>query len=373
VKQALICVDNLRIGGYQRLALDEAYALSDRGFKVIFIVLEEIGILSGRSSTFLEVEKDLIRSKDIKFKYVSFQRIKLFMNLWQEKGIFLHETLVISHSLRCTLVLRLLKIFTGNNKIVVNTKIHQLPCLTHTKQRFSRFIYAQFTDRLFVFSKAVMLSWSLQFGFSFAHLLRSSKKVNLLRNGVYLSRLPFRSPGTSNSIARPRIIFLGRVTFWKGLEIFEKLSVLLSLKDFDFLFIVPSYSTQNFSKLHNVLGGRLKIVEGKSINHLEFFNGDVHIYPTQYGEKAKFIESISLNCLEMAGIGIPSLITEGGQLTWTEPVFKEIFHEVDWQDIDQVAKQIIAVSKLRVSRAHLEAIRNQIDINSELDALICRV
>jgi hypothetical protein len=69
VKQALICVDNLRIGGYQRLALDEAYALSDRGIKVIFVVLEENSILNSEIPTFLEIENDLIRNKDIKIKF----------------------------------------------------------------------------------------------------------------------------------------------------------------------------------------------------------------------------------------------------------------------------------------------------------------
>jgi hypothetical protein len=46
--------------------------------------------------------------------------------------------------------------------------------------------------------------------------------------------------------------------------------------------------------------------------------GDVHLYPANYGTSAKFIESISINCLEMASVGIPSFITRGGLLTWPE-------------------------------------------------------
>jgi len=370
MKQALICVDNLRIGGYQRLALDEAYALSDRGFKVIFVVLEENGILNSEIPTFLEIENDLIMSKDIKFKFMPARLIKLVTSFWHEIDIFSQETLVISHSLRCTLVLRLLKIFTSNQKIFVCTKIHQLPSLTHRTQRLKRLIYTQFTDRLFVFSEAVKISWNLQFGIKLIPILRRCKRVNLLRNGVYLNRLPVLNPKVKNFVSKPRIIFLGRITFWKGLEIFENLSQSVNLKDFDFYFIVPSYDRQVFSKLHNVLGNRLKIVEGKSVNNLEFFCGDVHLYPTQYGVNAEFIESISLNCLELAAIGIPSLVTKGGQLTWTEDIFKEIFHEVEWHDIDQVAKKINTVSSLRLSNEQLEAIRNRINIDSEIDVLI---
>ena len=55
MNHALICVDNLRVGGYQRLALDEAYALSDRGYIVSIFVLEERDSSTTNVNTFFEI------------------------------------------------------------------------------------------------------------------------------------------------------------------------------------------------------------------------------------------------------------------------------------------------------------------------------
>jgi len=370
VNHALICVDNLRVGGYQRLTLDEAYALSDRGFKVSIFVLEESNSPTPRTETFFEIESQLIYNKNIEIYFSSRQWRRLLVDLRHIINSIPKSPLIISHSLRCTVMLKIFKLFCQKPQLTINTKVHQLPSLTDSKQRLKRLIYTQFTDRLFGFSEAVRLSWTTQFGDHFRLLLRFTKRLDLLRNGIYLDRLPVRDKLNSYSIFRPRIIFLGRLTFWKGLSIFETISLLDELKDYDFLFIIPSYVDSDFVKLKAVLGDRLKIVEGKSINQLQFCEGDVHLYPALYGENSKIIESVSLNCLEMACLGIPSLITSGGQLTWPEQVFKRVFLEVDWSSIDHVVSEIGRASNLKIQNKDLELIRRTIDINSELDRLI---
>ena len=370
MKYAFICVDTLRVGGYQRLALDEAYALSDRDFKVSIFVLENSDYANSNVKTFLEIESGLISSKGIYIHFSSNRWLKLFANIYDQIRAFPEVPLVISHSLRSTVALKFLKLFAGKRKIIINTKVHQIPSLTDPKQRLKRFIYTQFADRLFGFSEAVRISWRTQFGVGFEILFRFSKKICLLRNGIYLDRLPTRTKWSVGSIQRPRIIFLGRLTFWKGLKIFEALSILEALKDFDFLFCIPSYDEKDFAKLRRVLGNRLQIVVGKSVNELSFFDGDVHLYPTQYGETSKVTESISLNCLEMACIGIPSVVTEGGQLTWTESIFKNVFLEVNWLDTVQVVSQIKKASSEMILAQDLLEINNLININRELDTII---
>ena len=278
--------------------------------------------------------------------------------------------LIISHSLRCTVILKLFKLFYRKRQLKINTKVHQLPSLSDPKQRLKRLVYSQFTDHLFGFSEAVRITWPTQFGNQVRLLLQFTKRLDLLRNGIYLDRLPVRDKLILSPISRPRIIFLGRLTFWKGLSIFESISLLDELKDYDFLFIIPSYVDSDFLKLKAVLGDRLKIVEGRSVNQLLFCEGDVHLYPALYGENSKVIESVSLNCLEMACLGIPSLITLGGQLTWPEEVFNRVFLEVEWGSIDQVVSEIGRASKLKIQNEDLDLIRRKIDINSELDRLI---
>lgn len=370
MNHALICVDNLRIGGFQRLALDEAYALSDRGFIVSIFVLEESNSTTAGIKTFFEIESGLISSKNIDINFSAHHWLRLLLDLRHTINSIPKSPLIISHSLRCTVMLKIFKLFYQKRQLTINTKVHQLPSLTDPKQRLKRLIYSQFTDYLFGFSEAVRVAWTTQFGNQFRLLLRFTKRLDLLRNGIYLDRLPVRDKLNLTSISRPRIIFLGRLTFWKGLSIFETISLLGELKDYDFLFIIPSYVDSDFLKLKAVLGDRLQIVEGKSINQLQFYEGDVHLYPALYGGNSKIIESVSLNCLEMACLGIPSLITVGGQITWREPIFNKVFLEVDWDSIDQVVSEIRRASKLKIQNEDLDLIRRKIDINSELDRLI---
>jgi hypothetical protein len=370
MNHALICVDNLRVGGYQRLALDEAYALSDRGYIVSIFVLEESNFSTTKINTFFDIESGLISSKNIEINFSSQSWLRLLVDLRHTINSIPKSPLIISHSLRCTAMLKLFKLFYLKRQMTINTKIHQLPSLTDPKQRLKRLIYSQFTDYLFGFSEAVRVAWATQFGNQIHLLLQFTKKIDLLRNGIYLDRLPVRDKLSLSSNSRPRIIFLGRLTFWKGLSIFETISLLDELKDYDFLFIIPSYVDSDFWKLKAVLGDRLKIVEGRSINQLQFYEGDVHLYPALYGKNSKVIESISLNCLEMACLGIPSLVTVGGQITWPEQVFKKVFLEVDWDSIDQVVSEVGRASNLKIQNEDLELIRRKIDINSELDRLI---
>lgn len=195
-----------------------------------------------------------------------------------------------------------------------------------------------------------------------------SKRIDLLRNGIYLPRLPKICPPRGDAI-NPRLIFLGRFAFWKGLEILERLARESSLNKFDFLFIVPSYNGSSLVAISKILGNRMKIITGKSVGDLEIYPGDIHIYPTQYGKTSLITESVSLNCLEMAGIGIPSVITRGGQITWHECEFKEIFFEVDWTNLDEVVEQISRAGGFKMSLELQLRLNQIISINNELDAL----
>jgi hypothetical protein len=78
------------------------------------------------------------------------------------------------------------------------------------------------------------------------------------------------------------------------------------------------------------------------------------------------IESISLNCLEMASIGIPSLITAGGLNTWPEFSNTSMFVEVDWNNTALVVDQILNASHRRTNPKESERLRNLISINRQL-------
>lgn len=365
---ALIFVDNLRIGGIQRLALDEAYGLSDRGIEATLATLENPINQSTEIKYFSSIEHDLLSEKRVQVTVLPSNRLELF----RQTKILLkkyNNPLIVSHSLRSTFILKLIKVTSPKLQVKVNTKIHQLPSLIDRSQRVKRFIYAQFSDELYCFSEAVRLTWYNQFGNFFLRFKGFSKRIELLRNGVYLPRLPKICPPPQGIAINPRLIFLGRFTFWKGLEILERLARESSLNKFDFLFIVPSYNGSSLVAISKILGNRMKIITGKSVGDLEIYPGDIHIYPTQYGKNSLITESVSLNCLEMAGIGIPSVITRGGQITWHECEFKEIFFEVDWTNLDEVVGQISRAGEFKMSLELQLRLNQIISINNELDAL----
>jgi hypothetical protein len=113
----------------------------------------------------------------------------------------------------------------------------------------------------------------------------------------------------------------------------------------------------------------MEVVSGQSVGDLQIYSGDVHLYPTQYGSNSTVIESVSLNCLEMAAIGIGSVITSGGQLTWQEEEFGNVFFQVDWSDIDQVVSQISKASELRIDVDLHSRLKDLISIDNELNVL----
>jgi glycosyltransferase involved in cell wall biosynthesis len=364
MRKAFIFVDNLRVGGYQRLTLDQAYKFSDLDIDVTVFVL------SPESDwNFARIESDLLLQKGIKVISVSEKRFLLAEFLRKTFKSENNEVLLISHSLRATLALRILKVlkcFKGT----INTTLHQLPGLSHKAQRVKRFVYAQFSDNLFCFSKATEMNWYSQFGFRLSKPLRFfSKEISVLRNGIYLDRLPGQSHnGLEHN--KPRIIYLGRISFWKGLDTLKSLASLPELNHFDFLLMVPKISPEDLADLSKLLHDRFEIIEGKSISSLESRRGDVHIYPAHYGEGVSIIESISLNCLEMSAIGVPSLVSIGGLHTWPELAESNLIREVDWSDLEAVADALVNTSNTQVSNIELKRVRQIVDIENQISKFL---
>lgn len=363
MKQAYIFVDNLRIGGYQRLTLDQAYRLADLGYLVEIVVLD-----ASANWELKRIENDLLEQRNVSVLEAKpgFFSLLRFISCFHFGKT--QDELVITHSLRAAVVLRLFRV-SSRSKITVNTMIHQLPELTHLAQRVKRFFYSQFADNLFCFSAAVQNRWYAQFRFIPRYvLLRFTKEIHLLRNGVYFDRLPVLSDFVSPR-GRPRIIFLGRLTFWKGIETLSNLSTISSLNHFDFVFFVPSSSNSNFRDLVLKLGERATVVEGKSIADYVPMHGDVHIYPANYGPGVRTIESISLNCLEMGSIGIPTLITAGGYGTWPEFSGSDLFMEVEWDDSEKVADAIRICTNRKIHISDLINVRYLADVGRQIERL----
>lgn len=357
-RSAFIFVDNLQVGGFQRLALDQAYELSDQGYLVKLFVLSD-----SRFWDLPNLEEEILHDKNVTIHQVSASRTKQILIFNRYFRLVSDDALIISHSLSSTFSLKVLKVISFR-KFEINTTIHQIPRLTHRSQRIKRFVYAQFSDNLFCFSSAVYADWSTQFGkFGVFVVSNFSKQISVKRNGIYLKRLP--PVRRFLDFNKPRIIYLGRLTFWKNAQILLDLAKELELSNFGFLVIVPNYKAGDLGKLPDILGSRLRVIAGKTISDLEVFDGDVHIYPANYGTQVPAIESISLNCLEMASLGIPSLVTEDGLSTWPELSGSDLIYQVNWNNKSQVVGKILEASSARISQEEISSVRSLFDIGNQ--------
>ena len=363
----IIVVQNLKIGGSQRIALDEAYGLASQNFLVTVITLENFldeNNFVDKERNFIDKYKLIIRGAE----GTRLKQFKYFKTLFKSSEV---SSEIISHSLRATVLIYLARQFCRSD-VHIHTVIHQLPSLSNSIQRIKRFIYSILSDNLFTFSIAAKKDWdtNIQSSFWLKQLFRG-KQIKLLRNGVFLDRLPANvSFGALRNTENLRLIFLGRPTKWKGIETIFELLQMDQLVSAEALFFFPYENKELLSHLPITVLNRINIVIGKSIRDYCPQKGDVHLYPTNYGKNARYIESISINCLEMAAIGVPSCVTEGGLETWPEFSQNSLITEVDWRDLNKTADTIIELHKKNLSELDLIRVRNLVSVNNHINQLL---
>jgi len=365
--RVLIICDSFGIGGIQRLALDQSYHLNKSNKP------SEIVILSGTprngTATFQDNEKDLITKLSIKIKFLPGSRKKQFIELYKiiNNGNFDY---VIAHSLRGAVFVKLFR-FRIKKKYKIVATINQLPILSAPLQRAKRFFYSQFTDKLYIFSAAAKRDWQNNKKKNVLfRILLSKKDVELVRLGVYLPRIPVKDIVKDVYSNTPkRLVFIGRLTAWKGLQTFLDLAQQPRLNLYEILIVTPTDPKPYLLNFDDDFKKRITCIIGKSISQIDFNRGDLHIYPANYGKNSEFIEGVSINVMEMACLGVPSFITKGGAETWPELIELGIVAEVDWNQLSSVADFLENYS-INFQNNKLQEIRNLLNIENNLKSVL---
>lgn len=358
-------IDNLAIGGFQRLCLDQSYEFATAGHKVEIHVLNDVP--DSISNSFVNLEATIITRLNISISYLSSshrRQIRMTSDILRRVGV---GDLVISHSLRATVVLWVSKRLVRTSYPFITT-IHQLPSLSAPFQRTRRLIYAQLTPLLVAYSNAVKRDWDSRISKTFLFRLFLKKEISVLRNGIYLNRLPHHK-GESALPEAKRIVYLGRNTGWKGIETLLRYATLESLQTFGILLMLPKMDATWKEELREKFGERIEFSVGKTLSNYKPRAGDVHFYAAQYGPKARFVESISLNCLEMAALGVPSVVTRGGLGTWPELAKMNVFAECDWNNLDATSSVIRQLSDLSFSPSNITEIREIVNIKHNVEKI----
>lgn len=340
--RVLLVLDNFRVGGLERLALDQLYVLNDLGIPAEAHYRQVKVTIS--LPNFLTLEESRIRKNGIRIIGLpdsDWGQLLHFFNLFRKNNF----SLIINHSVGSAVILRLAMLIS-RKQIKLKTFVHQLPTLSAPIQRLKRFTYALFSNEIYGYSVAVTRDWNDRIDRKWLpKSLKLRLQMRTQRNGVYLHRLPTKCKSSSDSEFTRRVLFIGRNVGWKNLEMVFSLLRSKDLADIQAMIVVPMISQEVKEAAELEFGSRVKFEIGKKIEDVEFREGDINIYPVDYGPSAKFVESISLNCLEMACLGIPSIIAKSGSHTWPDLVELGCFYEVNWNNEEEILLAVEALAK----------------------------
>jgi hypothetical protein len=130
--------------------------------------------------------------------------------------------------------------------------------------------------------------------------------------------------------------------------------------------VAPDIRDEIVADLKSKFGQRVLFSFGKSLSSYVPEGRDIHIYPVDYGTTIPFVESVSTNCLEMALLGVPSLVTRYGTKNWPELVEAKIIHEIDWSDLESIRNGVKNCYALSVDKSKFQMAVSAIDINNNL-------
>ena len=362
--RVLIILETLRIGGIERNALDQAYLLSDRGDLGLILVFNQNGTMS--NANFITNEKSMIANKKIDIRFCNaglISRIQVLFKILVSERI----DLVIDYTLVGNLLTRVARLL-ARKKVPIHCVVQQLASLSAPVQRYKRMIYAQFATRLFINTVNYGVDWVFYVNKNLMTRFIFRKKFKIIRNGVYLPRIHISELSLQkNQVIETRFIFLGRLKAWKGFSKLKNIDKVTGNKA-NFLIITSEIDKLIVDELIDIFNGRIEFIFGKTLKEFTPMPGDIHVYPVDYGVDAIAIESVSTNCLEMALLGIPSMVTNRGAANWPELTHSGLVQEIDWENSESISNGIEKCKKINFEQINFEQIKNSIDIERNLEA-----
>jgi glycosyltransferase involved in cell wall biosynthesis len=362
----LIVVDNLRIGGIQRLAIDECYSLNKKGIKHLLVslnVLEE-------NNSIVKVDREFTEISQLNLRYLGKGKLRQLNEL--TKLMKQDFNLIVTHSATAALLLRI-AVTLKMKKVNIVLYIHQLISLSSNKQALKRFIYFVFANKLFVSS--------IQFKLEIKSYLKSRwwgalfrKKIYFDRMGIYLDRVDNQAKSHVCSETMPHLIFSSRMTEWKGFQVFLNLSSKLNARNHKIIFEIAKMKNKQ-NDIHDLNKDDNHIFYSKSPVSFKYPLRSLHIYPTSYGDLIQYPQSIGMNVLELLALGVPSLISIEGFESWPELQKSVLIETCDWSnpiEVDNKMNKLFNVDQA-TARDESTKIRDSISIEKHVANLVSQM
>jgi len=347
----VIVAENLRIGGVQRLLIDESYQFLawDSNPQIVSLAPKMPG------DHLPDLDEEFKPSKKLNITYLSANKarqISYFYKLMRKKE---SSRVFITHSTTGAALLRISAIL-ALKRIIIILQIHQLITLSDKRQQSKRILYSMCANYVLFSSNQFLLEWKLLINKKKYSKLVYRKRLKFDRMGVYLPRLS-SSDFEKKQLCKtdvPHLIFLSRVTSWKGFEKFKSLTIQYSSSEIHTLAMTASNYRKDIFHPDDFNTDQSHVIFNSSVTSLQLNVGSVHLYPSDYGPNIKHPQSIGMNVLEMISQGIPSLISKEGFESWPELQETELVKVVDWNNTEEVLSTIESSRKLSSQRRREE-------------------
>ena len=365
-KSVLIVVDNLRVGGIQRLAIDECYSLNKRGIKHLLVSLNAF---EGNNSI-VTVDEEFAEISQLNIQYLGQGKLRQLNEL--TKFVKQDFDLIVTHSATAALLLRF-AVILKMKRVNIILYIHQLISLSSKKQALKRFFYFTFADKLFVSSN--------QFKLEIETYLKNNwwgtlfrKKIYFDRMGIYLDRIDNQFKAVACQEAVPHLIFSSRMTAWKGFQVFLNMASNFHSVNHKVVFEISKVKNKQ-SEIQELDKHDNHAFYSKSPASFKYPSKSLHIYPTNYGDSVKHPQSVGMNVLEFLALGVPSLISIEGFQSWPELEKSILIETCNWfnpLEVNKKANKLLNVDEASAKEESLK-LRESISIERHVTNLVSQI
>lgn len=363
---------NSRIGGAQRILIDEFYEFSERKVLTKIVSLSP----SFENDEILNVDNNFAPSKNVRIYFAGNSKLKqlqFFMREFKNNQFKVH---VISHDFTGALIARCAGVLTFK-RIVVDLYVHQLLDLSDSIQRQKRIFLSLFASNIFVSSYQFKQSWEdyLQKSKFWKYVFRRS--IEFDRMGIFIPRA-LNSDFSKNQVCKssvPHIIFMSRITAWKGFKVFFDYAKAHVNNSMHSLILTTKNGRPEIFHESSFVDELNHVIYESGVANLAFPLGSVHLYPTNYGAGVSYPQSIGMNVLELLAVGIPSVISPEGFQSWPELEHSPMITTSSWSEEANLESTVTKLSNLSKEEIEneVERISSIISISSHVDRILTRI
>ena len=363
---------NTRIGGAQRILIDEFYELTARD------VQAKIVSLSPRvpNDDILNVDNKFSPAKGVEILWPGSGKMKQLKFLMREFRKSPQKIHVVSHDFTGVLISRFAALMNFK-RITIDLYIHQLLDLSDSRQRQKRIFLSLFATTIFVSSFQFKKSWEDYLENSVTWKVLYRKRIYFDRMGIYIPRVlnqNFKKHRVCE-VPVPHIIFMSRITAWKGFSVFSKFAERHVNESLHSLILTTKNGRPEIFDEDVFIDELNHVIYESGVANLELTRGSVHLYPTNYGKGISYPQSIGMNVLELLAVGIPSVISPEGFLSWPELEHSLMISTNDWTDEVILESSVRSLSNLSGDEVELEVqkLLPVISISSHIDRVLARL